>query len=69
MQATNCMSLHTVGANPSGFVLTIGDTGVALKCELEPALLLMESTAIFVVGASGCVELLEHIALHCSEHS
>lgn len=63
------MSQHTVGAIPSRCVLAVGDAGVALERELEPALLVLHSTAVLVVGSRRSVELLEYISLHYVEQS
>jgi len=49
-------------AIPLRFVSAVRDTSVVLESELEPALLVVETTGAGLV--IGRVELIEHIVLH-----
>jgi hypothetical protein len=61
------MSEHTIHAFLRG-VLAVCDAGVVLESQLEPIILVVESTAVRPI-ALRLVEVLEEIILPCGEQS
>jgi hypothetical protein len=57
----------TIVAIPGRRALAVGNTSVALECELVEALLIMESTTVLVEGTLRSVKLPERVALHYDE--